>query len=296
MSNEVKENGVEDQVSMTEVKKNVVAGQKNEILNALKSKFATSVNSVYVNSIDQNVSFKEINVAEQKTLSRIMLDNEDRMDIVYDAQCASINKVCLNEGFDIYKMTEFDKIKIQLAMYQQNVVKNEIQFTCKECGTENKYKIDFKDTIQKLDDFDISPKTFTFEDRIASYSVVLEYPVVRRVSEFYRGMIKRYRHDMKKHRQQINIEYVNLFIKSISFKTNGSDEETFIDMSQIAPVDVSDIISEFPQDLLYDEKGVISYVTENMIQSINNTFSQHKCENCGHVQEDTSIDSYQSFL
>ena len=36
------------------------------------------------------------------------MDNENRRDIVYDAQCAVINKVCLNDKFDIYEMTEFD--------------------------------------------------------------------------------------------------------------------------------------------------------------------------------------------
>lgn len=107
-------------------------------LNAIKSKFISTVIKIYINSIDREVSFREITVAEQKKLARIMIDNENRKDIVYDAQCAILKQICLEDDFDIYDITEFDKIKLLLLLYQRNMVKHEISFVCPECHTENK--------------------------------------------------------------------------------------------------------------------------------------------------------------
>ena len=55
-----------------EIVKNIQMNSKNEIVNALRGKFGTSVNKVFINSIGEEVGFREITVAEQKTLSRIM--------------------------------------------------------------------------------------------------------------------------------------------------------------------------------------------------------------------------------
>ena len=90
---------------------------KSEFINALKSDFVTTVRNVYVNSLKREVGFREISVKEQKQLSRIMIDNESRKDIVYDSQCALISQVCLDQDFDIYELTEFDKIKLMMALY-----------------------------------------------------------------------------------------------------------------------------------------------------------------------------------
>ena len=90
---------------------------KSEFINALKSDFVTTVRKVYVNSLKREVGFREISVKEQKQLSRIMIDNESRKDIVYDSQCALISQVCLDKDFDIYELTEFDKIKLMMALY-----------------------------------------------------------------------------------------------------------------------------------------------------------------------------------
>ena len=58
---------------------------KKEFMNALKQDFTTTVRKVYVNSLKREVAFREITVQEQKTVSRIMVDNEDRKDVIYDA-------------------------------------------------------------------------------------------------------------------------------------------------------------------------------------------------------------------
>ena len=281
-----------------EIVKNIQMNSKNEIVNALRGKFGTSVNKVFINSIGEEVGFREITVAEQKTLSRIMMDNENRRDIVYDAQCAVINKVCLNEKFDIYEMTEFDKIKLQLALYQSNVAKNDVTFTCEECGTENTYKMDFGKTISKLDDFDLKEKVFKFSDRLADYEFKIEYPSVRRVSVFYKSA-------MRKHGKvkidnstatQINMDYINLFISGIKFTMKENKEVTDINLKLMDPAVVSEIIEEFPQDVIYSDNGVLAYISEHMIASINNAFEEHKCLQCGHVQKNANVSDVQTFF
>lgn len=112
---------------------------KKAALNAIKSKFISTIIKIYINSLGREVNFREITVAEQKKLSRIMIDNENRKDIVYDAQCAILQSICLEDGLDIYSLTEFDKIKLLLLLYQRNMAKHDITFVCPECHSENKY-------------------------------------------------------------------------------------------------------------------------------------------------------------
>ena len=116
---------------------------KSELVKALEQDFATTVNKAYINSLKKEVSLREVKVSEQKTLSRIMINNEMRKDIIYDAQCALINSVVLDDDFDIYSFSEFDKIKLLMVIYQSSMLKKEVSFTCKHCGTENSYEMDF---------------------------------------------------------------------------------------------------------------------------------------------------------
>ena len=57
----------------------------NDILTILDGEFASTANVIYVNSLDQEVTFKEVTVQQQKSLTRIMASNENRKDIIYDA-------------------------------------------------------------------------------------------------------------------------------------------------------------------------------------------------------------------
>ena len=168
------------------VKKQATANEEiettDDLVAALKQDSATSVNRVYINSLDKEVSFREITVQEQKTLTRIMAGNEQRKDIVYDAQCATLKSICLEDDFDIYNVTEFDKIKLLLLLYQRNMVKHDISFVCPECHTENKYQIDFTNVINRLDKFDVADKEYEYENFNWKFKFLLSYPKVSRVS------------------------------------------------------------------------------------------------------------------
>lgn len=233
--------------SISTMKNNVVLNSKNEIVAALKSKFATSVNRVYINSLDAEVGFREITVAEQKSLSRIMIDNEKRRDIIYDSQCAIINKTCLNDGFDIYQLSEFDKIKLQMALYQSNVTKTDVSFKCSECGTDNTYKLDFTNTMKLLDEMDISDRDFKYSDRFGTYIFKVGYPKCLRVSQLFKNLVTKYKKTLNESGTDtnINMDYIMLFIKSITIDRN--DGETLqINLDELSASDVSDIFESFP--------------------------------------------------
>ena len=104
----------------------------NAIFNAFKNKFSTTVRKFRVNSLNREVGFREVTVNEQKTLSKTSIENENRKDIIYDAQCQLINRLALEDGFDIYRLTEFDRIRLLMEIYQTNYFKNDITYKCKE--------------------------------------------------------------------------------------------------------------------------------------------------------------------
>lgn len=275
---------------------------KAALINAIKADFATSVNKIYINSLKKEIGFREITVKEQKTLSRIMIDNESkgRKDIVYDAQCALINTACLEpEEFDIYKLTEFDRLKLLIAIYQANMFKNDIKFTCEECGAENVYKLDFQQTLQKLDDVSLDTQTFQYENKLWKYDFTLDYPSVKRVLEFHKSNVGKYK-NMKKTQQSTidnmqNMDYVDLYISSIKIFNKTNKTEKFVDLNEFNAGEVEDVISIFPQDVLYSEDGVIKYVVDNFISKINASFEEQTCYNCG-AKTKTAIGNSESFL
>ena len=274
---------------------------KKAALNAIKSKFISTVIKIYVNSLGREVSFREITVAEQKKLSRIMIDNENRKDIVYDAQCAILQSICLEEDLDIYSLTEFDKIKLLLLLYQRNMAKHDITFTCPECHSENKYQIDFGNVIYKLDHFDTSDKTYTYENATWKFDFTISYPSVEKVSKFYKSRYAQMRKisdskALEALNTSLNIDYVSLFIKSISFAESGSESMTQIDASDYTIDEMFDVISVFPQDVLYSDNGIIQYITKEFIGKINDAFEKHECAICGKLCEDTSDSSAEGFL
>lgn len=225
--------------------------QAKSIINVFKGEFSSTVNVVYINSLKRNVNFRDISVLDQKSLSKTMIENEKRKDIIYDTQCALINKLCLEDGFDIYQLTEFDRIRILMEIYQQNYFQNEIKYKCPECGTENSYILDFDKVIEKLNKFEIKDQTYTMEDRDRIYNFRLNYPNVRNVSNFYRNYMKKYKNVTTNQREALdnlgNIEYINLFINEIELinKSNPNDKKV-ADLTLMTYADIEELLSLFP--------------------------------------------------
>lgn len=266
---------------------NVQAIDNNSVLNAFKQALGSQVMKVYVNTLGREVSFKEVSVVEQKTLSKTMIANENRRDIIYDVQCSLINRLCLEDGFDIYRLTEFDRIRILMEIYQSNYFKNEITFKCPECGAENKYQIDFDNIISKLNDFDLSDRVYNLEDKYRHYNFTINYPFVRNVSNFYKSYNKKYAHTTKKEQEVLdsmgNIEYVNLFIKQIEMVSKDDPSNRQVaDLTLMSYNQIEQLISILPQNIIFsDDNGVIKYITTEFIEKINKVFQYEKCAQCG---------------
>lgn len=328
------------------------ARNANSILNAFSKKFATKVNAVYVNSLKREVNFREVSVNEQKTLSKTMIGNENRIDLVYDAQCALINRLCLendnnaikekarlaakealpeaikenkvdlqtpegaafvsrftneyvqkyvsDNSFDIYNLTEFDRLRILVEIYQNNYVNEEITFKCKECGYENKYKLDFSKVIERFNGFDLSDKTYTLEDKDFVYNFILNYPTVRNISQFYKDFAKHYKNASSKEKDVVstleNMDYINLYIKRIEIVDKKTNAKDVADLTFMTYNDIEKLISMFPQNIVFSEKdGVMQYIVKNLIMQTNSVFQREKCIQCGAEAPD-GINSFSDFL
>lgn len=272
---------------------------KNDLISALKQDFATTVNKIYINSLQREVGFREITVLEQKTLSRVMIENESRKDVIFDAQCALINSVCLEDDFNIYDLTEFDRLKLLIAVYQANMFKNDVTFTCEHCGTANKYKLDFANVIARLDQVEVKDTEFNYENKNWKYTFTVAYPSVRYISRFHKANVKKYRGVHKTQIQsvdtQVNLDYVDLYIKQIILENKTTGMVKTVDIADYEPEDVEEIISIFPQDVLYSDNGILKYITEEYIKKINDSFDKQHCLQCGELHENT-VNSSASFL
>ena len=278
-----------------------VNDSKEELLKALQSDFATNVNKVYVNSLGKEVGFKEITVQKQKNLSRILIANENRRDVVYDAQCAMINDSALLDGFDVYELTEFDRIKLMLALYQSNVFADEVKFTCPVCGTQNSYNVGFDNTLRKLDAFDIKPQSFEYENKNFKFVFDVAYPLVKTMSMFYKsqyakGLAMQSNQKLNTNNRIDNIEQMNLFVRKLKMTNKDTGIVREIDFSKYNVTDISDIFAMFPQDVVYSDNGIINIITTKFINQLNNSFDKHTCSSCGTVYEQDGSNQVESFL
>ena len=273
---------------------------KDELLAALQQDFATSINKVYLNSVGREYAFSEITVQDQKSLTRMMQGNRNRKDIVYDAQCALINKAAMDPGFDIYQLSDFDRTKLMIALYQENMFQNDVKFTCEECGEENAYRVDFSETLRKLDDYVLEAKTFEYENRNFKYKFELEYPSVRMVSKFHQSYCARHGNVPKKQERanatMTNLEYINLFITRVLVTNKSTNTNRDIKLTDYKIADREDILAAFPQDVLYTENGVLKYIVNEYIKPVNDCFEKHECLKCGAIHEKEGSDQVQSFF
>lgn len=274
---------------------------KEELLAALSQDFATSATKIYFNSVDKEYAFREVSVQEQKSLTRIMSGNENRKDMIYDAQCALINKVALDPGFDIYQFSEFDRLKLLISLYQENMFQNEVKFTCEECGMQNAYTVDFVNTIKKLDEYKLEDKMFEYENSKFKYIFNLRYPSVKLVSRFHASYCAKHGSNVVKKQRKTNelmtnLEYVNLFIKDITLTNKTTNSTRVIVFDNYKVSDIEDILEKFPQDVLYTDKGVLKFIVNEYIKPINDSFEKHECWKCHTVHEKGNVNSTESFF
>lgn len=82
------------------------------------------------------------------------------------------------------------------------------------------------------------------------------------MSKFYRSRYAQMRKTSDKKALEalntsLNIDYISLFIKSMTFSDAGSSAKTVIDANDYTIDELLDVVSVFPQDVLYSENGII---------------------------------------
>lgn len=166
---------------------------------------------------------------------------------------------------------------------------DEVKFTCPVCNTENAYRVNFDNALAKLDEFDLDPKTFTYENKNLKYVFTTAYPLVKDISSFHKMYFASRKARNYKEQTMLNsmfnIEYINLFIKAVTITSKANGKSRDIDFSDYNLIDLEDIFAKFSQDVMYSDNGLIKFITEQYLNSVNNAFDRHVCMNCGATYE-----------
>lgn len=101
------------------------------------------------------------------------------------------------------------------------------------------------------------------------------------MSDFHKANVAKYRSAPQSQIASLdrlsNVEYINLFIESVSITNLETNSVTPVDLREYSVGDVEDILATFPQDVMYSDDGVIQRVATQYISRVNDAFDKHKC-------------------
>lgn len=149
-----------------------------EILKMIENSFAPSAQTVYVNSLEKPVMFREARVKEQKTISKIVIPNKDRLSIVYASTLSLIKLLCYDESLDVYSLTEFDRLKILSTIHSSNFFTKKVSFVCpkKDCKEKFVFQIPYGDIIKGFEQVDTSDILFENETSYGKITLWINFP------------------------------------------------------------------------------------------------------------------------
>jgi hypothetical protein len=254
-----------------------------DILGALDQQFSTNATSVFINSLNTEISFRDITVKEQKTITKIIIDNPNREDVVYESTLAMIQSLCLTPGFDILSLSEFDRLKILLTLYKQNFFNDKVEYTCRYCDHSGHYELDFSRIEKSLDTIDISNKIYEVENNTHNFIFNIGYPNVKNVRAYFKQLIKD-----KNDKNTVNkinaLDYIDLFIKDIKI-VNKADhsKEINVSLENCNINDVEEILAKLPQGILLNRSGtsLMDKISKEFLASVNTVFNYARCGACG---------------
>lgn len=257
----------------------------NSILDALNKEFSTNICSVFVNSLNQEVSFRDVTVKEQKTLAKILIDNEGREDVVYESTLAMIQSLSLTEGFRVVELNDFDRIKLLIALYRQNFFNNSIKYTCPKCGYSGDRELDFDEILKRLDGCDVSDRVFSIENATHKFTFQIGFPNVKKVSNYLKQV-----HKEKTDKNVINkltmLDYIDLYIKTLTIGKKNETDETksiVIDFKDYGMNQVEETLALLPQGIIFgrNANSLSDKISKEFMEFINTAFNKHKCGSCG---------------
>ena len=160
------------------------------ILDAITKSFAPSLQTIYVQSLDRKVAFREPNVRENKGISKIIAANTDNMAVCYAATLALIKALAADKDFDHHAIDEFDRINILSNLLSNNFFSKKLNVKCPKegCGHQFVYKVNHGDIIKNLSKMDLSDIVFENDNRIAKTRITCNFPNVMKQLSFFQTL------------------------------------------------------------------------------------------------------------
>ena len=152
------------------------------ILNNMRQSFSSAVQRVYVQSIGRTLTFRESTVMEHRALAKTVISNMNMQSVVYAATLAMIKNLCLDDDFDPYSISEFDRLKIIVNLFSNNFFSKNLSIRCpiKACDGCVKYPMKYGSLLKMMDSVDCSDIVFDNENLIGKSRVFANFPSTRR--------------------------------------------------------------------------------------------------------------------
>lgn len=254
-----------------------------DVLAALREEFATSVNNVYINSLNKTYSFRDLTVLEQKTFSKLTIDHENEPDFIYDAQCALIKKLCTDPEFDIYSITEFDRLKIFFLIYQANFFNSEYNITCQDCNAQFNYDLDFDVLIKAIDKFEVKDINLEHIVKNRKYNFVVNFPTVKRMADYkkYQAIQNRKNKSNKQDSSTSMLDMIDLLIKKLTITNLDTNRVIEIIPENLKYADYSMYLETIPQSVIYSESSPLIKAAKDKFEMIRQALPKIICPECG---------------
>lgn len=251
----------------------------NSLLTALNEQFATNVNYIYINSLKREVPFREITVLEQKTIAKLMIANEDKQNVIYNAQVALIQKICLDESVVITDLLEFDRIKIMLELYQSNFFKENYSAKCTVCEKTTEYTADFQVVIDNLNK--LTMDDIEFDDEIQTHFIhyTINFPTIKRLID--------YREYLEKTNASVNIDndysidMLDLFIKKLTLTNKVTNDVIDIIPDNYTYEEYTEYLNALPQSIVFNSTKLTNAIRDNIMGEFQNCMPKAICSYCG---------------
>ena len=156
------------------------------VLEAMHRSFGSSVRRIFLPNQNKRIDFREPNVGEQKTFSKIILANADSQSTLYGATLALIKRLCLDRTFSQYSINELDRIIILANLFSMNFLTKQIHLNCpnKDCKHTFVKNVKHGEILKKLEGIAADDLLFENNNEIGTIRVKVNYPSTRKYLEF----------------------------------------------------------------------------------------------------------------
>lgn len=252
---------------------------KNSLLTALSEQFSTSINYVYINSLKREIPFREVTVLEQKTIAKLMIANEDKQNIVYSAQTALLQKICTDPTVNIEDLTEFDRIKLMLELYQSNFFKDNYNIECAVCGKNNEIVADFAEVINNFNKISLDDIVVNSDIPTHYIEYTLNFPTIKRITE-YRNYQEKNKTANTNSELDYSVDMVDLFIKKLVLTNKSTNEIIELIPNDYSYEEYTSYLNVLPQSIVFNSSKLNDAIQNNIMNVFQDVLPKTKCAYC----------------